>query len=74
MQSDWSKVKTKIDQQIFEDVNGRLARQRQEALNWRDACVLYFQTYSKMPIPSGYEKPSRTLTEMKEIVRIYQMR
>ncbi len=74
MQSDWSKVKTNIDQQIFEDVNGRLARQRQEALNWRDACVLYFQTYSKMPIPSGYEKPSRTLTEMKEIVRIYQMR
>ncbi|WP_217903515.1 hypothetical protein, partial [Flectobacillus sp. BAB-3569] len=32
------------------DVSGRLAAQHREALNWRDACVLYFQQYSKQPI------------------------
>lgn len=74
MTKDWQKMQDKIDPEIYADVNGRLARQYQEALIWRDACVQYFQTYSKMPIPLGYEKPRKTLTELKEIVRIYQLR
>ncbi len=74
MQADWETLRPKLDPQIFNDVKGRLARQHQEALNWRDSAILYFQTYSKMPIPSQFEKPKRTLDEMKEIVRIYQMR
>jgi alpha-glucuronidase len=74
MQSDWEKTKLNIDAEIFADVKGRLATQHQEALNWRDACVLYFQTYAKLPIPKQYKKPERTLDEMKEIVRIYQLK
>ena len=35
--------------------------QEQEARWWRDACVLYFQTFSKRPLPEGYEKPAHDL-------------
>ena len=55
-------------------VAGRLAAQYREALWWRDACVLYFQTYSKMPIPAPFTPPSRTLDEIKLLVQIYQYR
>jgi alpha-glucuronidase len=74
MATNWEKVNGKVDEQVFADVNGRMARQYQESLIWRDACVLYFQTYSKMPIAPKYPTPTRTLAEMKEIVRIYQLR
>jgi alpha-glucuronidase len=72
MQTDWDNVKGTVDEEIFKDVKGRLAVQHREALNWRDACVLYFQTFSKQPIP--YEAPKRSLEEMKKIVEIYQLK
>jgi alpha-glucuronidase len=74
IQQQWEKVKPFVDAEIFADVKGRLAAQHREALNWRDACVLYFQTFSKMPIPQPYPKPERTLDEMKKITEIYQLR
>ncbi|MES2795482.1 MAG: alpha-glucuronidase family glycosyl hydrolase [Bacteroidota bacterium] len=74
MQTRWNNLNGKIDSEIFADVKGRLARQHAEALNWRDACVLYFQTYSKLPIPAPLPPPTRTLDEMKNIVRIYQLK
>lgn len=74
MQIRWNNLKGKIDPEIFADVKGRLARQHAEALNWRDACVLYFQTHSKKPIPAPLIPPTRSLAEMKEIVRIYQLK
>lgn len=74
MREQWDTVKPYIDAEMFEDVKGRLAAQHREALNWRDACVLYFQQYSKMPIPAPYKKPERTLEELKKIVAIYQLR
>jgi alpha-glucuronidase len=30
---------------------------------WRDACLLYFQTFSKRPLPAGVERPQKTLAE-----------
>ncbi|MEY4646743.1 MAG: hypothetical protein RIQ98_579, partial [Bacteroidota bacterium] len=72
MQAEWEKVKGTVDEEIFRDVKGRLATQYRESLNWRDACVLYFQTFSKMPIP--YEPPKRKLDEMKKLVEIYQLK
>ena len=55
-------------------MKGRLAAQHREALNWRDACVLYFQTFSNQAIPASLEKPQRSLEEMKELVEIYQLK
>lgn len=28
---------------------------------WRDACLSYFQTFSRMPVPAEYEKPEHPL-------------
>lgn len=74
MQKEWAGLKGKMDAEIHADVTGRLAAQYREALWWRDACVLYFQTYSKMPIPAPFTPPSRTLEEIKLLVQIYQYR
>ncbi len=74
MQSEWAKVEPFVDAEMFADVSGRLKAQYREALNWRDACVLYFQTFSKMAVPAPYEQPTRTLEDMKKIVEIYQLK
>ena len=39
--------------------------QKKEAIWWRNACLLYFQTFHKMPIPAGYEQPDKTLEYYK---------
>jgi hypothetical protein len=31
------------------------------AVKWRDGSVLYFQTFSHLPIPEGLEKPKHDL-------------
>jgi alpha-glucuronidase len=46
----------------FREVSELMAVQRDEAIRWRDACVLYFQTFSKQPIPGGYAQPLHDLT------------
>jgi alpha-glucuronidase len=74
MQKEWAALKGKMDAEMHADVAGRLAVQYREALWWRDACVLYFQTYSKMPIPAPFTPPTRTLDEIKQLVQIYQYR
>jgi alpha-glucuronidase len=57
----WASLKGKIDDERFNQVRMLLNLQQQEAKWWRNACVLYFQTFSKQIIPTGYEKPDRTL-------------
>ena len=61
MQKIWNSLQGKIDDQKFKDEQMFLKIQGKEAVWWRNACVLYFQTFSKMPIPEGYEKPDETL-------------
>jgi alpha-glucuronidase len=74
MQKEWSTVKGKVDAEVFENVESRLKTQHKEALWWRDASVLYFQKYSKMPILAPYEKPSRTFEEIKNLVDVYHVK
>jgi len=61
MQKQWDSVKGLIDDERFELVKSLLKVQHKEAVWWRDACVLYFQTFSKRPIPDSLEKPEHTL-------------
>lgn len=61
MQHAWEGLGNKIDTERFEQVKMLLAIQEKEAVWWRNSCVLYFQTYSKMPIPNGYEQPDHKL-------------
>lgn len=61
MQEKWNSVEPYIDNQRFKHVNQLLEMQRQDAIWWRNSCVLYFQQFSKMPIPDGFEKPENDL-------------
>jgi alpha-glucuronidase len=69
MQKNWDTLEGSIDQEIFEHEQALLKIQLRDAIEWRDACVLYFQTFSKMPIPDKYEKPARSLEYYMNIDR-----
>jgi alpha-glucuronidase len=61
-QKEWKKMRPYIDNQRFTQVKMLLDVQEKEAVWWRNTCVLYFQTFSKMPnYFEGFEKPDRTL-------------
>jgi alpha-glucuronidase len=61
MQGAWKNMEKYIDEERYNHVRMLLNIQEKEAVWWRDACLLYFQTFSKMPIPAQYEKPAKTL-------------
>ncbi len=67
MRKQWNNLEGKIDNEQFQNVKARLEIQEREATWWRDACIQYFQTFSKMPIPQGFEKPTQSLEELKKI-------
>jgi len=61
MQKAWDQQKGKLDNERFEQVKSLLAIQYKEAQWWRDACLLYFQQFSKRPIPAEYPQPAHSL-------------
>ncbi len=61
MQQQWNNVQNFIDEERFQQVKMLLSIQEKDAMWWKDACLLYFQTFSKMPIPSTTEKPKQSL-------------
>jgi alpha-glucuronidase len=61
LQDEWAKSKDFIDADRFEKVQSLLVKQERDAKIWRDGCILYFQTFSKRPIPDGLEKPQYNL-------------
>ncbi|MBN1699303.1 MAG: alpha-glucuronidase [Spirochaetales bacterium] len=71
MIDEWESLKGRIDRARFQHVRVLLALQEKEAIWWRDACLLYFKEFSRMPFPEGYEKPEKTLDEVKEIRHFY---
>ncbi len=71
MQKTWDLMKGKIDKERFEHVKMLLTVQEKESVLWRDACVLYFQTFSKQPIPGGLEIPANTLEYYKSLTFPY---
>jgi alpha-glucuronidase len=60
----WDAMQPYVDQQRFEEVQRKLRIQARDAEWWRDACLLYFQTFSKRPIPQDMEHPVHNLDEM----------
>jgi alpha-glucuronidase len=61
MQQQWDSIHKHIDAERYQQVKALLAIQYQEAIWWRNACVLYFQTFSKRDIPAGLTKPDQSL-------------
>ena len=62
---DWAGLKGKIDPERYDAVAKKLAIQERDAIVWRDACLLYFQTFSRRPLPAGVEKAAKSLEEYK---------
>lgn len=66
-QKAWDKLEPYLDTQRFNEVQAKLKIQAKDAVWWKDACLLYFQTFSKMPIPYELERPVHELEELKKI-------
>jgi len=71
MRKTWTDVGTLIDSERREQVAQFLAIQEREAKWWRDACIAYFQSFSRRPLPSGVAPPERTLAEYESIAIPY---
>jgi alpha-glucuronidase len=67
MQQQWNSLQQFVDPERFRHVQQMLAIQAGEAAWWRDACLLYFQTFSRKPIPDGYEQPKHDLDYYKNL-------
>ena len=61
----WDSVEPFVDARRFREVQSKLKIQMRDAVWWKDACLLYFQTFSGMPIPAGIERPVHELEDMK---------
>jgi len=61
MQRRWNALRPAIDPERWQQVDMRLAIQEKNAVEWRNACLLYFQTFSRQPLPETAERPDHTL-------------
>ncbi|MEO8016807.1 MAG: alpha-glucuronidase family glycosyl hydrolase [Pseudomonadota bacterium] len=61
MRRTWAGLERYVDADRFAQVAAFLAIQEQEARWWRDACIAYFQTFSKRPLPMGFAPPAHPL-------------
>ncbi len=66
----WRSMKEFVDTERFENQLAKFDRQAKDAWWWRDACLLYFQEFSKLPLPQGSPAPRHKLEDLKK----YQLR
>lgn len=63
----WDRMEQYVDSRRFEEVQSKLKIQARDAVWWRDACLLYFQTFSKKPVPYDLERPIYELDDLMKI-------
>lgn len=56
-QKTWDMVQPYVDEQRFVEVQSKLRSHSRDAQIWKDGCLLYFQQFSKRPIPFDIERP-----------------
>jgi alpha-glucuronidase len=67
MISIWKQVKTYISDDQYNEVRMLLEIQLQEAKWWRNASLLYFQTFSGRELPDGVGRPEENLEYYKSL-------
>jgi alpha-glucuronidase len=72
MRKTWSGLERYVDSQRFAEVAGFLAIQEHEAGWWRDACIAYFRSLSKRPLPPTVRPPKYSLEEYESICYPYE--
>ncbi|EDY83187.1 Glycosyl hydrolase family 67 middle domain [Verrucomicrobiia bacterium DG1235] len=65
MREQWASLEGQVDAQRHARVTALLKRQHEDAAFYRDACLAYFQTFSKRPIPAGVTPPEHDLEYYK---------
>lgn len=65
-QARWNALEGQVDPARFLDIQRKLKIQTRDAIWWKDACLLYFQEFSQLPIPSDVEPPIHDLARMKQ--------
>jgi alpha-glucuronidase len=63
----WALQEKNVNPEQFNQVKQFLHIQVKDAEWWRDACLLYFQTFSKLSIPAKYPQPTKTLEYYKSL-------
>jgi alpha-glucuronidase len=53
----WATMKPYVDPERFAEEEAFLKIEQNEAQWWRDACIAYFQTFSKLPLLAGHAPP-----------------
>ncbi|MET0272863.1 MAG: alpha-glucuronidase family glycosyl hydrolase [Phenylobacterium sp.] len=67
MRKTWAAMAPYVDPERHAEVAAYLAIQEREAQWWRDACIAYFQSISKRPLPAGYAAPAHPLADYQAI-------
>ncbi|MCJ8208599.1 alpha-glucuronidase [Mucilaginibacter sp. RS28] len=67
MQQVWNSVQPYVDPELHDEVKQLMAVQYAEAIRWRNSCVLYFQTFSRKPIPAVYPQPEHDLSYYRSL-------
>jgi alpha-glucuronidase len=67
MQSEWEKSKGMIDDERFGLVKSLLSEQESNARIWKNGCLLYFQQFSRKPLPAFCEKPDHELDYYRKL-------
>ncbi len=61
----WDKVQPYVDPERFSMVQNKLRKQCINAQEWKDGCLLYFQQFSRLPIPYDIERPVNDLNDLE---------
>ena len=71
MKAQWELVKDAIDPEIHAAIAAKFDIQVKDAIWWKDACLDYFQTWSKMPYPADVEPSQHNLEDLKKTMLPY---
>lgn len=63
----WDQLQPYLEKTAFDEVQSKLRRQYRDAQVYKDACLLYFQQFSRMPIPYDAERPVYDLDMLEKI-------
>lgn len=61
MREAWERLAGQVDEGRYQQVLMHLNIQEKEAKWWRDACLTYFQSFTKREIPAALEQPAHDL-------------
>lgn len=63
----WNQMSDYVDSERYQAIANRLKIQADDAVWWKDACLEYFRTFSRIKYPSGVDKPVFRLKDLKKV-------